>query len=981
MTLPQQPTYTVASPDQAFGGPPYNPIVTLTTNAEHQHVVGQGGGSSSGGATVVITGDTVFYSTAEGGVQGSRTESLDIASTAQQEPSNPQLEQPDNEAAAQGQSLPDLYESILSLSTFNTTQSASDPTMLTPTTTNQNVTTSTSSSAGGTLSAAQMQEAISLQTPDSRTASVIATLRQMLNMPTDETTPQWMTNLAATIASNNRTYTEMPGLNDTNDATNVYNALAALYNSDDPNVLAQLQTLSTQIFALNQTISTNNITIPISTTPSLTPAQLTQVSELYSQYGTQNSVIATLKQLLGLSESDPTPGWLSEVAASIVTNHGLSGSLQSCDTEALQAALLALCTSGYASDPTTQSQVATLTSALSALNEGVQEEVNSTDPTRVQAALVAISGVNISNLTPAEKATVINYLTVLASALALMNNLRAEVAAADSKYLNQIAQGKLENLQHMSKMAAVSAQNQIQELQKQFDAMEDAKKKSKLMGILGPVICAVTAVISVAMTIVTFGAAAPAGVAMTAASIAMCTATAAVAALSTADQITQQVTGQGLLDRMTSSMGISDPGLAAFVKFATIALLCVASAGAAGGIASLTGTAAEEGGVAATSTVAEEAGEQQTAEATETAGAAAADGAAPEAGSGAATQTTRNLARETEAGVQQQAEATATDTEAVQQAGAAQGRSGMQGLKSASESLSRLEKGMLAGLAVQSLMQSGLINGCMYDILRACGCGQNKANMVSMYVGTAITCVGVVFAACNIGRGAATASESASSATSSATSTAGAGASSATDGSITLASLEEGASGTGGASSTGRAGADGASAPDPALNTDDDVGAPSTSTGASPGASTDELTLQQQQQDSLQLARQSAAETDPSKVDWVSVLTRIRKMAQGMQVAQGALQATQSGITAQSEQDQAAAAAANADTTQLVATTQAIIAQLNSLTPMYDASMQQIQADMQNMNSEVDGLCQTFSDIIQSDIRTLNTLTQSSFHG
>ena len=211
---------------------------------------------------------------------------------------------------------------------------------------------------------------------------------------------------------------------------------------------------------------------------------------------------------------------------------------------------------------------------------------NSTDPTVTYNALVQLSNINNrTDLTPAEKTTAESYLTVMATALAFMSQLRNEISKLEATYAKETAAAKLQIVNEQVNVAIQAFNTTLQDIQtniqatatQQAEAAKEAKH-AKLMKWLMPTITALMCVVSIVLVVATLGVASPLAVAVIAATVALC-------AFTIADQQCN------ILGKMTDAMGVKNPVAAAAIKMAVMlaatALLMVATCGAAGPVLGL----------------------------------------------------------------------------------------------------------------------------------------------------------------------------------------------------------------------------------------------------------------------------------------------------------------------------------------------------------------------------------------------------------
>lgn len=271
----------------------------------------------------------------------------------------------------------------------------------------------------------------------------------------------------------------------------------------------------------------------------------------------------------------------SKIATANATSAG-SG-LDICDPTQLATALTQL--SGWEDDPTiTATSVpssALMSAAINALAKGYAainkdyytQLSQSTDPAVVLNALTHLSGVMTDpSLTPEERALDLNYLAVMAQALAFMSKVRAKIAILEANFQRTVGQAKLGTIKDESNLSQATYSTQIDKIKDQVSSAISKLKQAAMWKWLGPILTIIMAIISAIIIIGTLGAGTAVGVALLACVIAM-------TILTVVQQTTNGIT------KLAEAMGIHDPvaqnafsfGLQAIM----MAIMLVATLGAA----------------------------------------------------------------------------------------------------------------------------------------------------------------------------------------------------------------------------------------------------------------------------------------------------------------------------------------------------------------------------------------------------------------
>jgi hypothetical protein len=353
-------------------------------------------------------------------------------------------------------------------------------------------------------------------------------------------------------------------------------------DEDHVSLLGHIKTLSdlSNVSKSSQTSSTSATENQTESVTPLTNMELASLSTLRSSLTTKDDILITLKKLLpaSITITPDMEAELGKIAEGIFNNkNAISSPLFSNDSQKVAREL-----AKFSSMSEVTSQLAT---GLSELNKKLDADLSSTNKIIQEKALRALASfsspddpasVAHQGLNAKEAKQVGNYLHMLAAILAFLSELRATISILESDYGKTTTQAKLETQKKMTEMALAKYETSLSQIKataeknlEQIEAAEAAKKKAKMWGILGPIITAVMTIIAVVVTVLSAGTLGPA---MTAAIVA---ATVAMAALTICDQT------MGVMDKLCDVMGISkeNRALRAFVKFAAMAVIVIATCG------------------------------------------------------------------------------------------------------------------------------------------------------------------------------------------------------------------------------------------------------------------------------------------------------------------------------------------------------------------------------------------------------------------
>lgn len=160
---------------------------------------------------------------------------------------------------------------------------------------------------------------------------------------------------------------------------------------------------------------------------------------------------------------------------------------------------------------TLQKAIAALATVLATENTAYFTVLSkSTDPAIVLLALRALSNIDHNPaLSPSEKRAALNYLSLMAQALAFMSQVRAKVAMLEAELRKAENEGKLATIKDQTAAAHQVFNEGLNKIAKDIQKMLDALAMKALMAILGPIIMVILAIIMAIITIFSFGTAAP----------------------------------------------------------------------------------------------------------------------------------------------------------------------------------------------------------------------------------------------------------------------------------------------------------------------------------------------------------------------------------------------------------------------------------------------------------------------------------------
>lgn len=225
-------------------------------------------------------------------------------------------------------------------------------------------------------------------------------------------------------------------------------------------------------------------------------------------------VLETMKTILAGQDISPadiekiTPQLTALASAIVAKGEGLD--ITDKDTlKQVMATLLG--PSNDVANSTLQKAIAALATVIATENTAYFTVLSkSTDPAIVLVALRALSNIDHNPaLSPADKRAALNYLSLMAQALAFMSQVRAKVAMLEAELRKAENEGKLATIKDQTAAAHQVFKEGLTKIATDIQKMLDALAMKALMAILGPIIMVILAIIMAIITIFSFGTAAP----------------------------------------------------------------------------------------------------------------------------------------------------------------------------------------------------------------------------------------------------------------------------------------------------------------------------------------------------------------------------------------------------------------------------------------------------------------------------------------
>ncbi len=224
------------------------------------------------------------------------------------------------------------------------------------------------------------------------------------------------------------------------------------------------------------------------------------------------TVLSTLKNTLssqGLSDSqiDALSTKLTSLATTIATKNGTPNGAGLDITDAstmIQSLVDLLGADNDIANADLQAAIGALGTALAAENTQFFTLLSkSTDASVVFDALRHLSNIDHNpNLTPAERQAGLDYLKLMATALAFMSKIRAKVSMLEAELRKQESAGKLATIKDQTKAALDTFKTGIEKIKLDLQSQLNAIFMKKLMAILGPIILVILAIITAILSIV-----------------------------------------------------------------------------------------------------------------------------------------------------------------------------------------------------------------------------------------------------------------------------------------------------------------------------------------------------------------------------------------------------------------------------------------------------------------------------------------------
>jgi len=277
------------------------------------------------------------------------------------------------------------------------------------------------------------------------------------------------------------------------------------------------------------------------------------------------TILEELKKML--------PAWAQnpqlEALATALANNNAPGGISGIDSDQKSDVLTLLSTLCPTLDAGMADAIAT---SVAEANTQRVADLNSIDDTAVLNALMITLKQSLAQTqtAPEVQEILLDGLKAMCKALVWLNRLRMNTTQLEAEFSKIQKSAQTAISKDMAAMAMESYTKSIEDFQKEYDQKMEQKKaqeKAKLWKILGPVISGLMAFVSIVVTCLTFGTAAPALLA------AMIVAQAAISAMMIADQV------NGWMDKSLENAGVNTQALRALIKFAVMLTIVVASGG------------------------------------------------------------------------------------------------------------------------------------------------------------------------------------------------------------------------------------------------------------------------------------------------------------------------------------------------------------------------------------------------------------------
>ena len=373
--------------------------------------------------------------------------------------------------------------------------------------------------------------------------------------------------LSEIIAKANKegTYQPMQSVNQIGVLIWIRDALKATYDPEHPVLLdSAINNLATGITQAN---------IDAVTREPLTNAEFYALSQ-----GTQNQVEEELVSILASSDTfnystkqfgtEKVTTLLRALSAKIIASRQKTGDtrLQSIDKDNLLAALQEL-VQGITPAPSAQLLsivIPTLVDAISDINaKQMKQWVYSSKPEKVNQALTTLTGLDSPKVEPQTFKIVHNYLQVLTAALVLLAQIRCYISQLDGMMANDATQAKLKNAADELRLSTQLLEVKLSDAQKQYEVNQAKIFTAKVLKVLMPLIAVIVALISVAITVFSGGAATPAGMFLMVAVIA---ASAITIVIDFADFLSAAISGKSIYEHIFEALHVEDETTKAWIQ-------------------------------------------------------------------------------------------------------------------------------------------------------------------------------------------------------------------------------------------------------------------------------------------------------------------------------------------------------------------------------------------------------------------------------
>lgn len=220
----------------------------------------------------------------------------------------------------------------------------------------------------------------------------------------------------------------------------------------------------------------------------------------------QAAVLATLKSMVTPDQASALSDDLTALATTIAAKNASPGGsgLDITDADSLKTALVAMLSPAQATNAKLLEAIGVIATTFAAENTAFFTTLSkSTDPAVVFDALRHLSNIDHNPaLSPQDRQAGLNYLKLMAQALAFMSTIRAKISMLEAQLRKQENEGKLATIKDQSKAAQDSFTTGISKIEKDIQKALDALAMKALMKILGPIVILILAIITAILSIV-----------------------------------------------------------------------------------------------------------------------------------------------------------------------------------------------------------------------------------------------------------------------------------------------------------------------------------------------------------------------------------------------------------------------------------------------------------------------------------------------